>query len=216
MKELYLLQSGFITDIESGLFKYVADVPTFRDKILNKDNTGDIPEYFYNEQVTRLWLRYESNNGFISEFSFREELISTAFSAFGHKNFLDWVKLQKNSPYFSDLHKSFLFETLSFITGTPRKLSISQWYPLIDATEVKRSVHFDYTQYFGTEESIGLLPSFTSHVILDWLRQKDGYTDLMYALWLFFGKRDRQSTITATHKRSDNLIQIGANAVSGV
>lgn len=209
MKEIYLLQSGFVSTTDKGFFKYIAEAPSFRDRVLNKDNFGDIPEYFYHEGVTDIFTQYEANPRIIQKFEFRERIIEEAYKAFASSNIASWLQLQTLSPYFSDLHKGFIGDTFDYIRGNKRSMAISQWYSLIDATIAKHTVHFDYRSLYEDDPNKVFVPHEMDGFITQWLRQPGGYIDMLFSLWILFGRRDKQSTVSETKKREDGNILIG-------
>lgn len=209
MKEIFLLQSGFVSPTDKGFFKYIAEAPSFRDRVLNKDNFGDIPEYFYHEGVTELFTQYENNPRILQKFEFREKIIEQAYRAFSTPNIVTWLQLQTLSPYFSDLHKGFIGDTFDFVKGNKRSIVITQWYTLIDATIAKHSVHFDYRSLYEDDPNKAFVPHELDAFITQWLRRPGGYADLLFSLWILFGRRDKQSTVSETKKREDGSILIG-------
>lgn len=201
MQAYPVLQSGFISLTQNGMRKPEVIEPSLRQEIIFKEYKVPLKKFFFNPEVSELFIRWCNNPKCLKEFDFREKLIETAFDAFGGPSFYSWMALQNNKPTISDLHTAFLFETLEYLLiDKPRQIQPVQWTRLLEADAKTHSVKIDLTKYFGTE-TLGVNSSVRLPVKLDkvigmWLKKPGGFEDLLISLFVIFGDRTQRTDIT--------------------
>lgn len=165
-----------------------------------------------NHDVQTLWKQYNGGFKFVTDHDFREKILLTAIRAFGTNDFFEWCELQKQSPFFTDMHRTFILDTLDFISGKQkRKIAIHSWPMLIQKREVTtedRDIGFSIAKYFDNSRGQGLgdaplqpwmevdnfaplereLPS----VIWSWVSKDNGFNDLLMSLHILFGDMSSQ------------------------
>ena len=204
------LQSGFITRARGDLYRYVAPVSSFAQQVLNKTMVGLIPEGYYSKEITDLINEYEKNRQALNDFAFRERVLKAGIRAFDGTTIPDWLKKQRDTDYFSDLHKTFVVETLNFITGSPRVINVVQWTGLLDAGKSNMKTSFDYSEFFNTSHRPMPLPSSTLDMLRLWICRDHGYEDLLLSLWCIFGKRSIQHDVHLPTKQAGGEVPFGA------
>lgn len=135
-------------------------------------------------------------------FDFKEEVLRAAVKAFDANTILEWIEVQRMSPYFNDYHVKWIDETLMFVfAGKVRSLSTSNWESLFRinpgagskvATEVIK--HFFYNQplprgqYLEPHRVYGPNLRLVDFIAL-WAGVPGGIDDIVASLNLLFGER---------------------------
>lgn len=119
--------------------------------------------------------------------SFIEDLYAVAVNAFGTANFYDWLHMQTQNPFFTSDHRDFLNETLEFIFGRERLVSMGSWRVVVnfhmnEAGPVVKD--YRYQQYFLDRDPS--LQSVTS-IVRTWMARPGGAQDLLATLHILFG-----------------------------
>lgn len=148
-----------------------------------------------NESVVEIYNQMIRRQVIHTDFDFRERAIKVALTAFGSQNFLEWAKLNQESPTFTQTHADFITDTVRFITTGKRHLPISTWERLIAP-----GVNDPTTKNKYDEPIMAMLPqgySFKTNqpcsnnlhtVISQWLSQSGGFTDMVTSLYTLFGE----------------------------
>jgi len=195
MNRYPILQSGFISISETGLKKGVGSNPSFPDNLLLKAYRRVSNQYFYNEEITKLFNRYLANPLALKDFDFRERLIKAAFSAFGTKSIADWIYLQSHQSSVSDLHKSFIVDTLKHIvTLEPRSMEAGQWIRIIEADDKTYNTIIDVRHFFSNSKG-EKVPASLTDFINAWLRVPKGFEDMLISLFVIFGERSQRTDV---------------------
>ncbi len=207
MEKFAILQSGFVTGDLDRIEKSEDTSLDFRSLILNKAYYKDDSKYFYYPIVNNLYKQYNENNNLLSNFNFKENIIKVAYQIFGNISFLQWLELQKNYALVTNLHKTFINETLQYIyLDKDRYTSVSQWINLLNVPINKNDVNLlscisEERQSNGSiiyfyinnlndkyDISYSLNNNFT-HTLSLWLSKSDGYLDLLFTMYAIFGDK---------------------------
>ena len=162
------------------------------------DSASDVmPDpYISNHIVDDLWNKYKQNTAESRSLAFEEKILKAALTAFSTKDFYSWCEIQFKSPYFDDMHRKFLNDTLTFVNTGQRKMNPQSWKSLLRPTRTPLNTKtvFDYKSYFdgtlGAElnESICIPTRDLVSTITHWVSQPDGMSDLLCCLTILFGK----------------------------
>lgn len=194
MKKRYpILQSGFIDLTEEGLSTPQPRHLTVYEQTLAKEHLHHVNPYFYSEKINRLFVSCNSDPEWIRNFDNRELLLKAALESFKVKNIAEWINLQKESTYLGQLHVNFLMETLVYVYfNTPRRIGYYQWYRLLEADQKSKDAAVFSVDYFKELQKYGSgwkLDLSVETFIYNWIRQNDGYADLLFSLQAIFGPR---------------------------
>lgn len=197
------LQSGFLGKASPNLIKpQEPDVSAIvKSAMVGGRIIKAIPQY-YHQGVEDIVKEYEADPTTAFRFEFIERVIKAAFDAFGVESLLPWFKMQKESPYLSSLHKSFLIETLNFIDGAERNVNIGTWRTLLKANPITpqdRQTPFPFDLYLNVQNE-GLSDSryryhyqSLSDTFTLWMSRPTGPMDLIRFLEVVFGDRNATS-----------------------
>lgn len=177
-----VLQSGFLTLDLEGITNIAKNTNTFKNFILNKGYMNDGNQFFFLPEVQKLYDEYISDVNSLNDFDYREKLLKVAFKSFGTLSFYDWLVLQMQSNYFTNMHRDFILDTINFIYTGKRKVQVSQWVNLLDTSDNsgKPLNPIDFTDY-----SKDILINI--HM---WVSNERGFQDLLITLYVIFGSRD--------------------------
>lgn len=154
----------------------------------------------YDTQVQDLWERAQGSHKLLDLPAFQEEIIKVAFNVFNCKSFMVWNKTQVTNNHFTAMHKRFLNETLSLISfGKPRTINVTTWSGLLNkkiATNEDKQIPFSISEYFisDTASSLNMIRTDDDSInsienaVLNWIRNSNGYSDLLTTLYILFGK----------------------------
>lgn len=207
MEKFAILQSGFVTGDLDRIEKSEDTSLDFRSLILNKAYYKDDSKYFYYPIVNNLYKQYNENNNLLSNFNFKENIIKVAYQIFGNISFLQWLELQKNYALVTNLHKTFINETLQYIyLDKDRYTSVSQWINLLNVPINKNDVNllsciseerqsngsiiYFYINNLNDKYDITyqINKDFTN-TLSQWLAKTDGYLDLLFTMYAIFGDK---------------------------
>jgi hypothetical protein len=166
-----------------------------------KFNRNEKPQepLVYDTQVQDLWERAQGSHKLLDLPAFQEEIIKTAFNAFNCKSFMVWTKTQMTNNHFTAMHKRFLNETLSLISfGKPRTINVTTWSGLLNkkiATNEDKQIPFSISEFFNSDTvSLNTIHSDDTSInsienaVLNWIKNSNGYSDLLTTLYILFGK----------------------------
>jgi hypothetical protein len=153
----------------------------------------------YDTQVQDLWERAQGSQKLLDLPAFQEEIIKVAFNAFNCKSFMVWAKTQVTNNHFTAMHKRFLNETLSLILmGKPRTINVTTWSGLLSkkiATNEDKQIPFSISEFFISDTaSLNTIHSDDTSInsienaVLNWIKNSNGYSDLLITLHILFGK----------------------------
>ena len=192
-KKYPVLRSGFITFTTNGLDKNEDASNSFALALLGKSRLAPDQAGFFHENLQKLFVAYiKAAPEFRSvSIEMQENVIVNALEAFGTKNFFDWITLQEDNPHMEPEHQRFIIETLKFILGTPRQLSVLQWVRLLEVYNEKDHSNIRSPGYY--KELAELKKQFRSHLLADvfveWMRREDGFYDFLVSMAVIFANR---------------------------
>lgn len=138
--------------------------------------------------IENLYKAFMTNQRSPKSLDFVTDLYAVAVNAFGTTSFYDWLHMQTQNPYFTSDHRDFLNETLEFIFGRERLVSMGSWRMIIryHMNETGPVVNdYRYQQFFlnrGKEEQA------VTSVIRRWIARPSGAQDLLATLHILFGE----------------------------
>jgi len=205
MDSLTILQSGFLSYPSNDLITNypVKDTTVLQFVNLSKpDNRSDNP-YHYHREIDAVYNAYISDNRIIGDFDYRERVLTAAKHAFNSESLLAWCDMQRNTQFLTTMHRKFIYDTLEYIATGGRAIDPESWINLIeirDVTDVDKRVEYNPSLYFdlrnnsrliavGLDEKSHDLPKDLLKCIVNWVCHPTGFTDLIYSLYIIFGKR---------------------------
>lgn len=75
----------------------------------------------------------------------------------------------------NDVIVDFIIDTMEFIDGAPRQMSIETWFTLLDRKPVQR------------RKNVKKVPRMSKNYIGKWLRRPNGFQDLVFTFMVLFG-----------------------------
>jgi hypothetical protein len=171
---------------------------------LMENNTGFVPVKVnafkkpngvddYNHEVAALYASYIKRSADSTSFEFRDKVLHAALRAFGTPNFRFWFEAQFQSPVLSDLHYRFLDDTLKFIQGGRREMSLETWGAIVSIAnndEGSGKLSEFANEFFGISSG-GVNRYARDASLIDtiqcWCSQPNGIEDLLGTLHLLFG-----------------------------
>jgi hypothetical protein len=157
--------------------------------------------FHHHREVDSIFKAYEDTAMLLRDFDFRQRVLSVAKRAFGEKSLHHWCELQRHSPYLTTMHRRFIYDTLGYIYSGRREVSVDSWMNLIEArdiTDVDTRVVYDPSGYFNLKHNDSMrasslrpqeVPPDLNGAICSWVSQTDGFKDLVYTLYIIFGKQ---------------------------
>lgn len=156
-----------------------------------------------NSQLEKLFYELTKSNHYVKNFDRRHRFLEEALGTLpttGHYNhvcFKTFALLQKESPFFSDLHRRFIEDTYRYVLEGKRRVSIYAWRGLFMNYVKERSLKtIDYSDEFkALLNRYGQLnfPRF----IQQWVSNESGtgMDDLANTFLILYGKIDAKSRI---------------------
>lgn len=196
-----ILQSGFIASSTKGLKLPDPFTPSLQNSVIFKDVKNPLAVYRYSPGVVELYKQWCANSALLRDFNFREQIITQAFISFGTTNFHSWLMLQNMQPTLSDLHKTYILETLDYLlVGTTRKIDNISWMRLLEADNRPNTVAIDIRKYFKQDTmnysaDDVTLPVLTREIIRVWVSKERGFEDLLLSLFIIFGDRMARTAV---------------------
>lgn len=201
-----ILQSGFIT-LENPLLltpKSRESEFEFDAYILNKPLSDNENLFFYHKGVEELYEDYCKNTAAYACLEKQEAFILVALDAFSKLTFASWIALQNENPRITELHYEFIIDTLKFIQGHGRRMSIETWGLIIDKDNLfdkKMAKKFKLDEFFnasagaydvleGSDVPLYNLPYKMADLLKIWLTRPMGFNDFVMTVSLIFGKRN--------------------------
>jgi len=182
-----ILQSGFLALNEAGLVKQIPKQPSFAETILFLETNHEYDNLFYSEDVSDLFIRWQSQFKIINDFEgFRVHVLEQAMKRFG-PSILDWMTFQANKPGFSNTHKQFLIKMSQWMTpdleAPMNSAEAIRWIGILGPDQ-GNNIDFD----------VSALPAVsvmhdTKEAVANWVAKDGGYESLLGYLYVIFGKR---------------------------
>lgn len=202
-----ILQSGYLSLENKQLITPQAmnqDLE-FDAYILNKPYKDTENLFFYHKAITDLFEEYNTDFRIAANFAFQEKVILAFIDALSVQTFAQWIDLQFENPKLSEMHSKFLVDTLNFIKGKGRSMSVDSWQLLIDkdnpynkasATKIQISDYFKATDFiYSNHLEMDKIPYSLPLTLQCWIRQPMGFSDLMVTADIIFGRKDQSKTL---------------------
>jgi hypothetical protein len=202
MQAYPILQSGFVGITVKGLKLPDIVGPSLQNAVIFKEVRSPLSKYRFSPAVHDLYKDWCGNSDLLKDFDFREKILKTAIESFGTYNFYDWLTLQSTKPTLSDLHKTYILDTLEYLMlDQPRKIDNTSWMRLLQADDRPNAVVIDVKQYFMSKPgslatSDVRLPSKMLSILKLWVSKERGFEDLLMTLYIIFGDRSARTAIT--------------------
>ncbi|BCM95225.1 hypothetical protein [Burkholderia phage FLC6] len=140
-----------------------------------------------NADIEELWKEVTKHEDMLKrDFAFRERLYRAALGSFGTLTINEWIEKQKQNPYFDTMQNRFVDETVCYVYTGFRK-----YHPMIYVDTLDIGKHNAWTIGIATREF--LLGRYNNEPVLirdflrTWLGQRDGLSDMLFTLRVFFG-----------------------------
>ena len=197
--EFKVYPSGFLGSHSVATTKPI-DVEKIKDRLFDLSAISNPDGHTANLEVTRLWGKVIEGTPEYKLFDFKENILVTALKAFGAMRIIDWLRIQQESPYYSDYHTRWVDETLAYVfEGKPRVYSTHNWTTLLQMVPgvTERGITPATKHYFYQDTNYKQLaminyPSpnlLMTDFIATWVSQPFGIDDLIASLYVLFGER---------------------------
>lgn len=196
--EKLLLQSGFISDMNPDMARIPPRARGLAEFLASRSIYREDTTHYYDSRIDEIYGTMSSQVSSIGNFDFRHRVLVKTAQLFG-KNWVNWMKLQKQSPCYTYLHDRFLLETLKFVfNNEPRKLSVSQYIRMLDTED--DNLIYQATQALPSEHTLEqLLDTFsnaeTHRLLMNWTETTEKIVDLVLSLVVMFGKRGPKTVV---------------------
>lgn len=133
------------------------------------------------ERTLRLYLGQDES----TDWAIRRKEIATCSKLYGV--FQNWVEFQlARNAYVYDMSLDFLLDTLHFIAKGTRNMAPQAWKELL---ERQPAVRPDEASEGRIALASDLLKEINwSNFMAQWISQPDGYDDMVFSTYVFFGK----------------------------
>lgn len=141
--------------------------------------------------VTAEYVRWQQDRAGFRSWATHENAIKLAISLFG--DFKTWLREQQDNPNLSLHGWNFLLETIRFINTGERRINIFTHTSMIlmDAEAFNRLPIRDRKEHLSA-----LLEASSDTVFCHWLRQPNGFSDMLCSLAVFFGNTQPKGSVT--------------------
>jgi len=209
MAQYVVLQSGYLSYPMDDL---VRSYPT-QDKtalqlmnLAKADRRTNNPFHYYRE-IESIFKAFEDTQQLLRDFDFRQRILTAAKRAFNDRPPYQWYEMQRHSPYLTTMHRRFVFDTLNYLSSGARNIGIDSWMNLIEArdtTDVDARVLYEPSGYFDLKQQETIMASSLRPRILPpdlipfiqrWVSYPDGFRDMLYTLYITFGKQTEYTPV---------------------
>lgn len=138
-----------------------------------------------NQEIQEIWTETQKHESKLKrDHAFRERLYVAALRSFGTLTITDWIEKQKQNPYFDTMQNRFVDETVCYVYTGFRK-----YHPSIYLDTLTIGKHNAWTVGVATREYLTNTyePVLIRDFVRTWLGQRDGLSDLLFTLRVFFG-----------------------------
>lgn len=142
-----------------------------------------------NRNVEMIWRHLNTNTFQINDMAFRKEVLRVALHAFGTKDFMDWVLINRAGPSTGEMHMEFIADTLNFIQNGKRDLTLHNWIGMLSNSDITHNTtkDFNFTEFFVGPDKVARNINLVD-VIQRWCAQEDGFLDMAVTLHVLFGE----------------------------
>lgn len=192
--ELKIYPSGFLGSPAVPQTEAFDVIAAARQQILNRGAMQQKATYTASADIRTIWTLMCSGNEESKTFDFKERILRAALTHFGTGTLEQWIEAQWLSGDYSDSHQRYVEETLRFVWyGERRQLNPNAWCTLLtaggnDPVQPKHTDLMNRVFQHGSPLAQHADTSWRS-VILRWVRQSGGITDLGTTMQVLFGMR---------------------------
>ena len=176
------------------------DIEKIKDRLFDLSAISNPDGHTANLEVTRLWDKVTQGSPEYKTFDFKEAVLVAALNAFGAMRVIDWLRIQPESPYYSDYHARWVDETLAYVfEGKARLYSTHNWTTLLQLVPgvTLKGLTSGTKHYFYQDTNFKPLafidyptPNLLmTDFITKWVSQPFGIDDLVASLYVLFGER---------------------------
>jgi hypothetical protein len=194
MNKFAVLQSGFITDILTGLeqTQHEPSSEFMKSIMLGKPIKENRNDFLYSAEIDKVFAEFKADTKLVQKFEFREKFLKAVKNVMGDTIFFNWCSLQIESPHFSSLHKKFVLDTINFISTGNREINMETWGGLITAhgkTEVDEKVPYSIRTMRENNVYIGKAKMAT--IASNWFSRQNGVSDMIWFFGTVFGQNNK-------------------------
>ncbi len=176
------------------------DIEKIKDRLFDLSAISNPDGHTANLEVTRLWGKVTEGSPEYKLFDFKESILIASLNAFGAMRIIDWLRIQQESPYYSDYHTRWVDETLAYVfEGKSRVYSTHNWTTLLQmvpgVTERGLTPGTKYYFYQDTNfKPLEMIEYPTPNLLMrdfitKWVSRPFGIDDLIASLFVLFGER---------------------------
>lgn len=190
---LFPLQSGFFVFNTDELVKDEDKRVPLNGTLSGKEWMYERNNSFYSPKVTTLFKRVRADEKLARNFNYRDQVLATAGALFSDtEDIIQWVNLQFESSSLSPYHARFLFDTLKYLETGVRDINPIQYYALLEPdSSPSNAIPVDSViKNAGKYSNVAISRDNWCTTIDKWLKQPDGFTDLLSTLFVIYGRRD--------------------------
>jgi len=162
----------------SGLIVYPSKFTTLRPEEGVLVSSGDLT-------ITTLFDIYCCKTAASRSWRFQDLVLSSAVSLFG--DFSRWLNQQIFDANLVGNNRKFLEETIDYIHGKPRTLSVLVWKDIM--VNYNGSYHSSSVRSLIDNSHIVGRGLTTAAALSKWVSQRNGFDDLLLTLYVMFGKK---------------------------
>lgn len=145
--------------------------------------------------IEELFTQYRKDPSVLMKFDFRERLLKRAKILLSLDNqamwFKNFIEAQFSSPKLSFNHVDILKELLAFISESKVGFKMVTWERILENQNQLSIVPDDKKQaLYKVLLEYDVCKTHVPLAVLDWVKQKNGYSHLLRSLWLLFGNLD--------------------------
>ncbi len=155
------------------------------------------------QEVARLYRGYYRQEEGWNTFEFKIDVMRSAIRLFGD-SFFSWALQQLDNGYLNDKAIRCIADTVRFIATGNRDLAIIHWETILDDNPVEDKSPSSKLRVELREQLQKMLSVDGPGFLYRWLRQANGFDDLLVSLDVFFGPdrnpEDRNAIINPSPK----------------
>lgn len=137
------------------------------------------------DTTTETLLRKHLGQSGDTDWSIQRQEIAECSRLYGC--FQNWVYFQlARNGYIYDLTLDFLLDTLTFIATGIRRMEVQTWKGLIEAQQPPRPDKATPARIVAVQDLLNSID--WNNYMTQWLSRPNGYDDLVFSTYLFFGK----------------------------
>lgn len=131
--------------------------------------------------VALLYELYITRSVNTDTWSYRRRVLDCALRLFG--DFDSWVADQSKNPHVVGYNSEFIYDTLRFLEGEPRRLPVQSWLELIAERDSEKPLEF-----LNPHVLTAMRTESTVQILQKWCQRPSGFDDLICSLHVLFGR----------------------------